>query len=261
MNKRIAILFIFLVSVLFIFCEEAKVAPEFTNVSVTKTYNNCDINSDSCAYLKFDYPIVKMPSNLSVAKQLNDFINSELTQPLFGDAKYDSINELASQFFNEYKEMKKEFADYSLPWTLEKNIEIKLAGSKCVSITAMTFSFTGGAHPNTVFTYTSFDTQTGKRITIADLIDSIKINSFLQLAENTFREAKNISRGKSLESAGFWFNEGFYLPENFIITASGLTIFYNTYEIAPYALGTTELNIQLEKLEPFLAGNNINYWQ
>ncbi len=47
----------------------------------------------------------------------------------------------------------------------------------------------------------------------------------------------------------FFFGEGFQLPENFAIKKEGIFFYYNPYEAAPYALGTTEFIISYKDLK------------
>jgi len=42
------------------------------------------------------------------------------------------------------------------------------------------------------------------------------------------------------------------LPENVGIDSSGVTMLYNPYEVAPYAIGTIEYRIPYEQAEPLL---------
>ncbi len=50
--------------------------------------------------------------------------------------------------------------------------------------------------------------------------------------------------------------EYFELPENILFTDSGLTLYYNTYDIAPYVDGPQELKISYEDIKELL--KNIN---
>jgi len=63
---------------------------------------------------------------------------------------------------------------------------------------------------------------------------------------------------ENLEEAGFWFNEGnFKLNDNFLITTDGLKFFFNSYEIGPYAIGTTELLIPFSRIKNILKDNSV----
>jgi hypothetical protein len=105
----------------------------------------------------------------------------------------------------------------------------------------------GGAHPMTAKTYQSFKLNSGEKIFIED---STILHKLTPLAEKEFRRVKNISVGNSLLNEGYWFENGeFYLNDNFAVVKEGLVFYYNPYEIAPYALGPTEI---------FLTGGEID---
>jgi hypothetical protein len=72
----------------------------------------------------------------------------------------------------------------------------------------------------------------------------------LKIAESEFRKIKSIPENTATNKEWFW-NGLFYLPDNFAFTDAGLLFHYNSYEIAPYALGATELIIPYEKLNPY----------
>ncbi|MBO6760471.1 MAG: DUF3298 domain-containing protein [Roseivirga sp.] len=57
---------------------------------------------------------------------------------------------------------------------------------------------------------------------------------------------KEIPPTESLEERGYWFeNDRFELTENFAIINKSLIFYFNPYEIAPYAMGPTELELKL----------------
>nr|MCU0409966.1 RsiV family protein [Bacteroidales bacterium] len=69
-------------------------------------------------------------------------------------------------------------------------------------------------------------------------------NELNNTAEKIFRAEKQLSPDANLESEGFWFEGNkFYLNKNFGIKNDGLVFYFNSYEIAPYAMGPTEIKI------------------
>lgn len=101
-------------------------------------------------------------------------------------------------------------------------------------------SYNGGAHPNYFSNYSTFNLNTGKVLTLKDLDkDTYKIT---RLAESKFRELKKIPFNKKLNDFGYYFDKNkFYLSSNFGITDKTVIFYYAPYEIAPYAMGSTEL--------------------
>jgi hypothetical protein len=52
-------------------------------------------------------------------------------------------------------------------------------------------------------------------------------------------------------------NDQFFLPDNFAIVEEGITFFYNSYEIAPYAMGATELILRYDELKGIMPKNGV----
>ena len=118
-----------------------------------------------------------------------------------------------------------------------------------ISITNEEVIFTGGANVFYDLTYTNFDLNSGKLITLDSIIPENSFAKVEAIGESIFTKMKNISTDQSLEKASFWFeNKKFALNDNFAVSDSGLIFFYNLYEIAPRSEGTTQLFIPKEKL-------------
>ena len=74
-----------------------------------------------------------------------------------------------------------------------------------------------------------------------------------QIAEKHFGESKGLKLTDSPSEAGYEFpNDTFALNDNFSIGAKGITFLYNTYEIALYADGPTELFLTYHEIKDLL---------
>ena len=104
--------------------------------------------------------------------------------------------------------------------------------------------------------YQSFYLKTGEKIVIGD---STVLKQLTTIAEKEFRRMRNIPDGEPLSKAGYWFeNDEFYLNDNFAIVDDGLIFYFNSYEIAPYALGPAEIFLkgkQAENIVKKIIGN------
>ena len=112
------------------------------------------------------------------------------------------------------------------------------------------YSYTGGAHPNARTLYGSWFLEDGRRVALRDLLTPGSEERVAEIAEAVFREQRGLPTEQSLEEQGFDFPDGkFALNENFAVTDQGLVFYFNPYEIAPYALGPTEIELTFEALE------------
>lgn len=124
-------------------------------------------------------------------------------------------------------------------WDSKNEYRIVYADERYLSFRAEEYSYTGGAHGNNKIIVGTFDRNTGKRLTIADIIPKSKREYALSLL-----------RKKAIEAVGGKDNlQGeVYLTDNFFIAADGIHFVFNEYEIACYAQGNIEVILAKEDL-------------
>ncbi|HIU78063.1 MAG TPA: DUF3298 and DUF4163 domain-containing protein [Candidatus Avilachnospira avicola] len=135
-------------------------------------------------------------------------------------------------------------------------IEIKRADGRVFSFTDNFYDYTGGAHGNGGTTGISFDSKTGERLELSDLVsdkDALKDYVIAELEtrygadgglfegwQDTVRN--DIDEVPYAEVEGLEDAEGNMTVE-FALSASGLEIYFQPYEIGPYALGTITVEV------------------
>jgi len=95
----------------------------------------------------------------------------------------------------------------------------------------------------------NFDRGTGEYLSRDQLI--IDQTRLLDVAEKAFREFHEIGKNMTLEESGKFFlpETGFFLPNAMGFKSGKFHLIYIPYEIGPYAMGYTELEISLEELK------------
>lgn len=166
------------------------------------------------------------------------------------------IKVLADSFFNERAGVAAEFGS-EVPWSMDKDISVKAKLGNLLTMSFFEASFMGGAHPNSYTIFKVFDLSNGKTIQLADIIAPDKMNDLNKLRYSILeKERKTADLGNEWKS--YFFEDSFkpdgafYTNENFKISTEGLYFFYNSYEIAAYAFGTTEISIPMSELKPLL---------
>ncbi|MBM3921533.1 MAG: DUF3298 domain-containing protein [Sphingomonadales bacterium] len=77
--------------------------------------------------------------------------------------------------------------------------------------------------------------------------------AILKIAEEIFRKDNKLGPRTSLEKAGYWFSDNkFHLNDNFGLDAEGLFFYFNAYEIAPYAMGPTDVSLPYSRINKYL---------
>ncbi|MFZ4581469.1 MAG: DUF3298 domain-containing protein [Paludibacter sp.] len=204
-----------------------------------------------------------------------DTIRNTIISNLFGNEyiKYsnDSIlNQFASDLKKEYKltnePILNEMDDKSL---YSFNNEHILDGFSLLndeniySYGINRYVFMGGAHGLNTINYYNFNLKTGKLITENDLFlknTGAKLTELIKkrIVEQS-KEDDNTQPIKNLEKTDFWI-DAIKPNGNFYITDESLNYVFNPYEIGPYYLGITEVQLPYERLKNILKPNaTINY--
>ena len=96
-----------------------------------------------------------------------------------------------------------------------------------------------------------YDRNNGSLLSVEDVFSDV--DELNVIGELYFRKMFDLSPNEDLGDAGFWFdNNQFSVNENFSFSNSVVTFHYNTYEIAPYANGPTDLEIPIREVKHLL---------
>ena len=214
-----------------------------------KSYGDCNKKESPCATIKLSYPV--FDGNYDPFKNKNvNYVDSLILKAFFEGESYPSIDSLKNDFMGEYKRTLEEFDEFVQRWSLERGLEVIYNNGSLMSFKFHEFSFTGGAHPNYYTILFTFDISNTRMIAQNEVIKPDALPKMNEIAEKKFREVRGLKPDEDLAEAGFWFDEGkFKISENFALVDKGLLFFYNSYDIAPYAMGTTELLLTYDKLK------------
>lgn len=219
-------------------CKEEK-ALEFKEINITTESNKIvEIN------------IPKAFGDEDVSKAINNRIGQVILSSLnlkeASNLSALTVSQSIDFFNSEYYAFKNDFPESSMEWDAQIDGEIMYQSDEMVSVAITSYKNTGGAHGSLIITFLNFDVYTGKQLKNEDLfIDYI---SFTNLAKEYFNE--EISDKKDL----YFEPDNFKLPENIGFNDEGVILLYNTFEIAPYSSGVTEIIIPWNDLRA-----NLNY--
>ena len=108
-----------------------------------------------------------------------------------------------------------------------------------------------------ILKYNISNLQNGQQMTLKDLLNPGYEGEINVIAEQAFRDSRNIAPDVSLEGEGFWFqNNTFAINNNFGILEDGLAFHFNAYEVAPYAMGTSDFTIPYEDIMSLIPPNS-----
>lgn len=208
--------------------------------SYSKSYEDCDMTSESCTYISISYPVFDVNNTEGIDK-ISEHIKSIV---LTGSEL--NAEKVCGRFISDYSDfindstMKEE--GYNLAWYDVRSAEIISIQKKVISLKSYVSSFYGGAHPNEYVYLRNFIPETGDSLGLGMIFTEESLLELSHLAEYSFRKSKHLSKNASLESEGYWFEDDqFELTPNFAFTEQGLWFYYNNYEIAPYSMGPSEI--------------------
>lgn len=227
--------------------------------SVTKTQRDiCASTGDSFDFhYEVSYPFF---SNSKITHPITDSLNFYVRQ-VAGNNLMDS-NFSSNLISLLKKESDTVFASWSRDlrvnfcYTLENIETIDLIYSNKMFSTLINrwYAYDGGAHGLSGEDFLVLDSKTGRRINSWKQL-FVDTNKVFQLAKNEFYELKKREQCDSAD----WFWEGeFYVSDNFGILKEGILFYYQSYEIAPYALGPTELFLSWDILKKCKPKKKIN---
>jgi hypothetical protein len=107
----------------------------------------------------------------------------------------------------------------------------------------------GGVHPFGTTLFVNFEISTGKTVVIADLLREGVLAQLESIAEANFRRDYKLSSTESLSEKSYNLpGDHFGLNKNFGIGERELVFLFNTYEIGPGAMGTTEIIMPYQQI-------------
>ncbi|MFT2007711.1 DUF3298 and DUF4163 domain-containing protein [Pontibacter sp. 13R65] len=243
--------------------EEAE-AKEATEINITLEEKKLDEHSphctagvDSCAHVEVTY-FKATGTPTALQDSLNNYIQNLLIRLQLDfdpDANTlapaeDPAKKLASSFLQQYDAYATDASKSGFPvrpWELTVNAGLLYKSASVLSVKTEQYSNTGGAHPNSSTALQSFDVA-GKRLLLSEMVTDTAV--LIQQAEKALRQKFPQLQDKPLAEAGLLLDsDALPLPLNSALSADGLLLHYNPYEIAPYVFGHIQLLLPYSQLE------------
>lgn len=210
-----------------------------------------------CARVRFVYPEASSSANPELATKLNQYIIAQLIDQIDDGEEAEvvhatatkTLEQFASEFIDEYQQEPNNFSN----WELERIAKVIYKTKTLLSLSLDEYGFAGGAHPFNGTQLSVVNLKNAQSVKLADLLNPNFESALNVEGEKAFRDFHHLADTDDLEEKGFSFeNNVFRLNNNFAITEDGLKFIFNSYEIAPYAVGSTELNIPYENIKSLI---------
>ncbi|UII27466.1 DUF3298 and DUF4163 domain-containing protein [Fulvivirga maritima] len=226
----------------------------YTFNDYTKEYGKCDTDTSAyCTRILLNYPEFDTEEHPSQATAINEQIESYVLNQFFPDTvENKSIAMFVEGFIEDYKEVKEAFGE-AFGWYAKINGKVLRNDSISVTIELTADIYTGGAHGSFDLHYLNFNPSTGDLIDFESLFEPNYSTKLNEIVEQKFRETYKIEPGTDLGDEGYEFEDGLYYNiNNFALLEDGIKFYYNSYEIAPYAKGPSEVFVSYADLKEIL---------
>ena len=215
-------------------------ASQYLNVSVGKLhdsdYDQVSLMYGNCCLFELDAP--EYPALEEAVAQYNSETESNWMTVM---------NDLKSWAREDYNSSVTEGYEFWGPYVSEDTMYITRSDDKALSAVTENYWYGGGAHGMTGYSAVNFDTQTGRRLAIEDVIpntaalpDALAVEIFEQYPylETTVQDMWDISMEDFLASYLTPVEENDMTPEfTWTLGYEGVTFYFGAYEIGSYADG------------------------
>ena len=188
---------------------------------------------ENYSYVKIIYPKFK-------EEKLNNLVVDILAEFAVDNTKPKSIADFVQNFYS-YKRDNRHKVAMAYAWRQEIVIKLENYGDY-LQFRINEKLFSGGAHSSYQKKFYHYSTKAEKLVGYNDIFSFARQKELKQVGEQVFLE-KFSHRKNSIK-----FYEGFYLPEQFLLTSSGIRFVYPLYSVTSFAGGLIEFEIAWEKL-------------
>ncbi len=218
-----------------------------------RTHGDCDSDTtSSCTSITLTYPHFSGTLNPAAESAVNAAVLETLVDNILYDSiTFTSYEDFASTFIREYEEVKSEF-DQAFGWQYDGDVTVLRNDSILLSLSFDTYLYTGGAHGNSTVTYLNLNPDTGEKYTLQDFFREPFEKVLNNQVRKAFMRQKGLDSSEKLADHGFWFEDDNYYTENLTLLKDSVLLYYNQYEVAPYAYGPTRITVPLDSLEDIL---------
>lgn len=245
-----------LLAIAFFSCENKKETKETPISFDMKTFRveskgGCNTDTLQCAYFEVNYPEFSGLDSgvVKVLRQKMDAAVS-LGNP---ESQGQSMKQIGETFIQDYDDFKSEIPEAFGGWHYTAKVNVEVLTDSLLSLSVNDEYYTGGAHGGSGVYFININPKTGTEFTLDNFLKPGYDDALTALGNRAFRQTRQLADTASLSENYFEFPEDkFQLNKNYGFKKEGIVFFYNSYEIAPYAAGPTEIVIPYEDMKDWI---------
>ncbi len=187
-----------------------------------------------------------------------DSVKHIIVNSFFGNNFYlNNPDSMLTHFENEYFDTyRKQNADWfdngaSFNWQKMVSMSVVFNSSYLLCVEYLKYAYSGGAHGMTNIAYDIINLNEGKIFLYDNIFKEDSKDSLTAILTQKLRKDYSIPDDVSLIDAGF-FVDNIEPNHNVYINGNGIGFLYNSYEIAPYSNGQTNIFLEFDKINDLL---------
>lgn len=233
----------------------------FDSIRVEKVYHlldnpdnpNCDLE------IKFVYPSGYADKE-RLAELQRLFVTAYFGESYAGMSPEEATSAYAADYLAAYKDLEGDFKREMARKPDEGAVgawfsyyemsydEIAYNRDGIISYTVSFENYTGGAHGAHAYNNHVIDLSTGKPVTEEEIFVDNYQESLAQVLVDRIAAGNNVEEAKELENIGFFSVDEIFPNGNFLVDDTGITYFFNEYEIAAYAVGCVTVRLPYKEI-------------
>ena len=201
-----------------------------TSAHISK--NITDDKGNILITIAFEYPVIENKDNNAFITAVNEQYKKD-AEAAISEAEAEFKDSAAAVLASEGK-------NYH-PMVFTRSFEVSLNQDNLLSITQLDYANTYGAHPNTLKSSKTFNLAENKALTLSEVLgknaadtDSYVKEKFDAYVKETVGELLEYYQQNSEKALS---------AVNFCLTEDALVLYYNPYDILPYAAGSPEVKV------------------
>ncbi len=221
--------------------------------------SRCDSAANQGVSVSVSYPLLTSdePGDQRINDRLDELAAASITDWLDSTvvaqnpAARTNLVKAATLFADDYRSLREDMGGIGGCWELSTTADTVFSSLTVLTVRAVIYAYTGGAHPNSNQILLTFDRETGRELRLTEMVSDTA--ALLGVVEKAFRKQQQLSPTDKLEEQGYFLHNGqFFLPGNIAPGRQGMIFHYNPYEIAAYAVGPIEVIVPYETLNGIL---------
>lgn len=218
-----------------------------------------DPDAPSCSVvLEVDYAT---SDNTETARAINDAIEEKLFT-ITGLSMEQALDSFTNQYTREYKQnlaplyaedkgddLKRTWYEYN--YSIDTETQTGRDDRIVIYMITMDY-YEGGAHGIEQLLVMNFDKLSGRQLTLKDIFVPGYEARLTELLLEKLMDITDTNNMEELKAKGFLFSMDMFPSENFKLADGHIVFVYNAYEIAPYAIGRTELDLTYDEVSEIL---------